>query len=108
MDFKNIPRSTRFAHPYGIAIAVKTVIGEQCDIRQNVTIGTRTHKFTSDQEPVIGNHVFIGAGSMILGPVTIGDHAIIAAGAVVLEDVPPGTVYITKRDSIVKKPRIRC
>ncbi|MFA5295488.1 MAG: DapH/DapD/GlmU-related protein [Methanoregulaceae archaeon] len=98
IDIKNIPSRTRFAHPYGIAIAVKTIIGEHCDIRQNVTIGNRKFKFTSEQVPIIGNHVFIGAGSIILGPVTIGDNAVIGAGAIVVEDVPANTVYITKRN----------
>ena len=106
IDVKNIPKSTRFAHPYGIAIAKGAVIGENCDIRHNVTIGTRTYKFTNQQEPVIGNNVFIGAGSTILGPVTIGDNVIIAAGATVLEDIPGNTIYISKRYSIIKKPLI--
>lgn len=40
------------------------------------------------KEIVIGNHVWIGAGAMILKGVTIGDGAVIAAGAVVTHDVP--------------------
>ena len=41
----------------------------------------------------IGNNVWIGANSTVVGGVTIGDGAIIAAGAVVTKDVPPYTVY---------------
>lgn len=37
----------------------------------------------------IGNDVFIGSGSTILGGLTIGDGAIIAAGSMVVKDVPP-------------------
>lgn len=41
---------------------------------------------------VIGNDVWIGAGAMLVGGVTVGNGAVIAAGAVVTKDVPPYTV----------------
>lgn len=41
----------------------------------------------------IGNHCFIGAGSIILPNVRIGDWSIIGAGSVVSKDVPPHSVY---------------
>lgn len=41
---------------------------------------------------VIGNDVWIGAGSTILSGVTIGDGAIVAAGAVVTKDVSPYSI----------------
>lgn len=40
----------------------------------------------------IGNDVWIGAETMILGGCRIGDGAIVAAGAVVTKDVPPYTI----------------
>lgn len=39
---------------------------------------------------VLGDDVWIGAGAIILGGVTVGDGAIIGAGAVVNRDVPAG------------------
>lgn len=41
---------------------------------------------------VIGNDVWVGINSIIIGGVTIGDGAIIAAGSVVTKDVPPFAV----------------
>ena len=41
---------------------------------------------------VIGDHVWIGEGAMILKGVSIGDGAVIAAGAVVTRDVPAHTL----------------
>lgn len=41
---------------------------------------------------VIGNDVWIGYQSLILGGVKIGDGAVVAAGAVVVKDVPPYAV----------------
>ena len=34
----------------------------------------------------------IGAGAIVIGPITIGDDAVIGAGAVVVKDVPAGAV----------------
>lgn len=36
----------------------------------------------------IGNHVFIGANTVIARPVTIGNNIVIAAGSVVTHDIP--------------------
>lgn len=40
----------------------------------------------------IGNHVFVGARSIICKGVTIGDRAIVAAGSVVVKDIPEDCV----------------
>lgn len=42
---------------------------------------------------IIGNDVFIGAGSIVLPGVTIGDHVIIGAGSVVSHDIHSNGVY---------------
>jgi acetyltransferase-like isoleucine patch superfamily enzyme len=41
---------------------------------------------------VIGEHVLVGTGALVLKGVTLGDGAVVAAGSVVTGDVPPGTV----------------
>jgi maltose O-acetyltransferase len=38
---------------------------------------------------IIHDHVWIGAGAIILPGVTIGEQAIVAAGSVVTKDIPP-------------------
>lgn len=52
---------------------------------------------------VIGNHVFIGARSIILKGVTIGDRSIIGAGSVVSKDVPADCIVAGNPAKIVKK-----
>ena len=42
--------------------------------------------------PSIGERVRVGAGAIVIGPITIGDDAVIGAGAVVVRDVPAATV----------------
>ena len=86
-----IGKGTVFCHfGLGVVLHNRTVIGENCKIYQNVTIGSRN----SIGPPIIGNNVLIGAGSIILGKITIGDGAQIGAGSVVLKDVPPGTTVV--------------
>lgn len=99
---RQIPSSTRFPHPYGITIGDGVRIGENCLIRQNTTIGTKNGEVA---RATIGNHVEIGAGAIILGPVIIGDRAIIGAGAVVLQDVPAGAVAVGNPARIISKRR---
>ncbi len=87
----DIPLNTRIGgglllpHPSGVVIHHGALIGPDCLIFQQVTIG-RGH--VSGCVPQIGGHVDIGAGAKILGTVKIGDHARIGANAVVLQDVP--------------------
>ena len=69
----------------GVIIHKDAVIGENCVIESNVTIGGRNN---NPKVPVIGNNVFIGTGARILGDVHIGDNSIVGANAVVIHDVP--------------------
>jgi serine O-acetyltransferase len=61
--------------------------GRNCNIGQNVTIGIVV-KGAKRWTPTIGNRVFIGAHSVIIGNLTIGDDAMICAGSVVTRSVP--------------------
>jgi serine O-acetyltransferase len=70
-------------HSNGIVINGRVRGGSGVLIEHQVTIGAEGR-----QTPVLGDHVFLGAGAKILGPVTIGDFARIGANAVVLHDVP--------------------
>jgi len=72
-------------HPNGIVIHPEAVIGANCLIMQQVTIGTAGN---GSGTPVIDDYVNIGAGAKILGGVHIGAHARIGANAVVIKDVP--------------------
>lgn len=84
-----IGRRLAIDHSGGIVIHGDAVIGDDCRIRQGVTIGNRRPDDPL-AAPVIGNRVDIGAGAKILGAVRIGDDVRIGANAVVLTDVPCG------------------
>jgi serine O-acetyltransferase len=80
-------------HSGGIVVHGQAVLGDDCIIRQGVTIGNK--RLDKPMEaPHIGNRVNIGAGAKILGAVQIGDDAEIGANAVVITDVPAGALAV--------------
>ncbi|WP_028546387.1 serine O-acetyltransferase [Paenibacillus taiwanensis] len=78
----------------GVVIHRKAKIGTGTSIYQNVTIGGNGREGKDNGIPVIGCHVFIGAGAIIMGPITIGDYARIGANSVVTRSVPPYGVAV--------------
>lgn len=76
-------------HPNGVVIAPDAIIGKNCIIFQQVTIGTIDGGY-----PTLGDNILVGAGAKILGPVTIGTGASIGANAVVICDVPAGCTAV--------------
>lgn len=80
----------------GIFISVGAQIGENCTIFQNVIIGSNTLDGCKHPgAPVIGDHVFIGAGAVILGGVRIGNHVRVGANTTVVEDVPDNSTVVS-------------
>lgn len=77
-------------HATGIVVGETASIGDMSSILHSVTLGG-SGKETGDRHPKVGRCVMIGAGSKILGNITVGDCARIAAGSVVLKDVPANT-----------------
>lgn len=80
-------------HSGAIVIHGCSEIGDDCIIRQGVTIGNKNLD-TPLEAPKIGNSVNIGAGAKILGGITIGDDVSIGANAVVLKDIPSNSIAV--------------
>jgi serine O-acetyltransferase len=79
-------------------------IGENCLVEQMVTIG---HKDGNTGVPSLGNNVYIGAGSKILGPVIIGDNVIIGANAIVTKSVPANCTVAGVPARIIRRDGIK-
>jgi maltose O-acetyltransferase len=84
-----------------IDAAAPVRIGRFCQVGFNVMFATSGHTLKSDfqglrprdAKPItIEDHVWIGAGAVILQGVTVGKGSVVAAGAVVSKDVPPNVV----------------
>ena len=78
---------------FGAIILGRGSIGENCTIEQNVTLGV-AGRGAERGRPTIGNRVFIGAGALIVGKITIGNDAYIFPGSVVTRAVPPRAVVM--------------
>ncbi|MGF1491801.1 MAG: serine O-acetyltransferase [Microcoleaceae cyanobacterium] len=89
----NLGRRVVIEHQSGIVIHGNCHIGDDCVIRQGVTLGNRYRERPFDA-PKLGKRVNVGAGAKVLGAVTIGDDASIGANAVVLKDIPSGQTAI--------------
>lgn len=74
-------------HGMGVVIGETAVIGNNCTIYQNATLGG-TGKQHNKRHPTLGNNVVVGAGAKVLGNITIGNNVKIGANAIVLKDVP--------------------
>jgi serine O-acetyltransferase len=85
-------RRFRIDHFGGIIISGDAVFGDDCVIRNGVTVGLK--HAGQRGAPVLGNRVDIGAGAKILGAIHIGDDVLIGANAVVLTDVPPNCIAV--------------
>jgi serine O-acetyltransferase len=78
---------------FGPIILGRGAIGANCTIEQNVTLGV-AGRGEDRGLPTIGNRVFIGAGALVVGKITVGDDAYIFPGSVVTRPVPPRAVVM--------------
>ena len=79
-------------HFGGIIVHSDASIGENFSIGPGVVIGTRG--LGNIGVPQIGNNVYIGVGSKVLGKIKIGNNVKIGANAVVIEDVPDNATVV--------------
>jgi serine O-acetyltransferase len=104
-DSVRVGRRVVFEHQGGIVVHGATVIGDECIIRQGVTLGLRNMQNLQDA-PTLGRGVSVGAGAKVLGKVRVGDGADIGANAVVLHDVPAGALAVGIPARVVaRRPR---
>jgi serine O-acetyltransferase len=85
----------RFFIDHGMGV----VIGETCEIKDNVTIyqgvtlgGTGKEK--GKRHPTVEDNVLISTGAKVLGSITIGRCSKVGGGSVVLKDVPPHSTVV--------------
>jgi serine O-acetyltransferase len=97
-----VGRRVIFEHQSGIVVHGNAEIGDDCVIRQGVTIGNRRADRPLEA-PHLGKRVSVGAGAKVLGAVEIGDGAQIGANAVVCDDVPAGAVAVGVPARVVRR-----
>ncbi len=87
-------------HGMGVVIGETSIIGDDCTLYQNCTLGGTGHDKVK-RHPTLGNNVLVGAGAKILGNITIGDNVKIGANTTVLHSIEANkTVVGTKGKEI--------
>jgi serine O-acetyltransferase len=79
-------------------------IGKLCTIAHNVTIGRTYDPQGGIGRPTLGDRVWVGAGAVLVGPITIGSDVLVAPNAFVNFDVPDHSLVIGNPGRVVPRP----
>ncbi|MFD3449204.1 serine O-acetyltransferase [Microbacteriaceae bacterium 4G12] len=80
-------------HGMGVVIGETCEIGDNVTIYQGVTLGG-TGKEKGKRHPTIQDNVLIATGAKVLGSITIGENSKVGGGSVVLKEVPPNSTVV--------------
>jgi serine O-acetyltransferase len=80
-------------HGMGVVIGETCEIGDNVTIYQGVTLGG-TGKEKGKRHPTIKDNVLIATGAKVLGSITVGENSKIGGGSVVLIEVPPNSTVV--------------
>jgi serine O-acetyltransferase len=95
----SIPASSRIGHSFyighfgSIVINANSIIGNDCNISQGVTIGV-SGRGEKRGTPVLGDKVYVGANAVVSGKITIGNEVLVGACSLVNNSVPEGVVVL--------------
>ena len=88
-------------HGMGVVIGETTEIGDDVLIYQGVTLGGTGNEH-GKRHPTLGNNVVVGTGAKVLGNIRIGDHVKIGAGSVVVKPVPDNCTVVGVPGRVVR------
>lgn len=81
-------------HTIGIIIGATAIVEKGVIIMPHVVLGSSDPGQPNRRHPHICAGAMLGAGAVILGPITVGTGAVIGANAVVVQDVPSGATVV--------------
>jgi serine O-acetyltransferase len=93
-------------HGMGVVIGETCEIGDNVTIYQGVTLGG-TGKEKGKRHPTLKDNVLVATGAKVLGSITIGENAKIGAGSVVLSEVPQNSTVVGIPGKVVIRDGIR-
>src|SRR5690625_211574 len=89
-------------HGMGVVIGETCEIGDNVTIYQGVTLGGTGHE-KGKRHPTIKDNALIATGAKVLGSITIGENSKVGGGSVVLKDVPDNATVVGIPGRVVKK-----
>lgn len=99
-----IGRGLYLGHPYNITVGTGAKIGNNVNLHKGCTIG-KSNWGEKRGVPVIGDCVFVGINSTIVGNVTIGNDVMIAPNSFINFDVPDHSIVIGNPGVIHRKEK---
>ncbi|WP_108672037.1 serine O-acetyltransferase [Peribacillus acanthi] len=93
-------------HGMGVVIGETCEIGDNVTVFQGVTLGG-TGKEKGKRHPTIKDNVLIATGAKVLGSITVGENSKIGAGSVVLKEVPANSTVVGIPGKVVIKDGVR-
>jgi serine O-acetyltransferase len=93
-------------HGMGVVIGETCEIGDNVTVFQGVTLGG-TGKEKGKRHPTIMDNALIATGAKVLGSITIGENSKIGAGSVVLKDVPSNSTVVGIPGKVVIQDGVR-
>lgn len=101
-----IGRSFFIDHGMGVVIGETCEIGDNVTVFQGVTLGG-TGKEKGKRHPTIEDNVLIATGAKVLGSIKVGENSKIGAGSVVLKEVPPNSTVVGIPGKVVIRDGVR-
>ena len=98
----DIGKGFHIGHFGTIVINANAKIGKNCNIAHSTTIG-KANRGKMEGYPTIGDRVWIGTGSVIVGNITIGSNCLIAPNSFVNMDIPENSLVIGNPAKIIKQ-----
>ena len=95
-----IGKGLMLGHPYNITIGDGVVMGSNINIHKGATIGVENRGLRLGA-PTIGNQVYIGINSTIVGNISIGDDVLVAPNSYVNFNVPSHSIVIGNPGKII-------
>ncbi|WP_101847074.1 serine O-acetyltransferase [Halobacillus sp. Marseille-P3879] len=80
-------------HGMGVVIGETCEIGDNVTLFQGVTLGG-TGKEKGKRHPTLKDNSLVATGAKVLGSITIGENSKVGAGSVVLKDVPDNSTVV--------------
>lgn len=96
-------------HGSGIVIGETAEIGDDVMLYHQVTLGATgwwkdmKRGRGAKRHPTVEDHVVIGSGASVLGPITIGTRSKIGAQALVIESLPPDSIVLGHAGTIIHR-----